>query len=284
MKKWQRWGAALGALAMTACGAEANSGTANDGLQTQPLSTIRLSPTHVVEIFEVADGEFLYAEQTGADDEPIDVDVFRPETLSGLYERISPDHVVPEHIARATLRQMAAVQKSQVPGALSPISALSAAEPVATEGIVPKEAPRDTNLFRANECRRVGEKSNVTSGPVTVDAASCLTERSGDGYTQISNAHAAQAVTRVYRGTLTAKFRHDFGSGWVVDRTISLGENGSWRVWRFNTSDRFTLRLDISNATDDGYHMASFGSGSTNSTVMACYDGGYHCGLRVVIP
>lgn len=284
MKNWQRWGTALGALALAACGAEGGNGSVGEGSQTQPLSTIRLSPTHVVEIFEVSDGEFFYTEQTGEGDKPIDVDVFRPETLSGLYERIAPDHVVPEHIARATLRQMEAVQRQNRARAVSPINAISIAEPVSTEGIVPKEAPRDTNLFSANECRRVGEKKNVTSGPVTVDAASCLTERSGDGYTQISNAHAAQAVTRVYRGSLTAKFRHDFGSGWVVDRTVTLGENGVWRAWRFNTSDTFTLRLDISNASGDGYHMASFGSGSTSSAVMDCYDGGYHCGLRVTIP
>jgi hypothetical protein len=283
----QRWLLAVAVTATTACSAQvADVPFEGQEVETQalPLTTLQLSPTHKLEVYEPEPGNFLYLEQLGADDDALDVDLDTPEALSGLYRRLSPTREVPVEVAHATLRQMESLRivnaQPQSPSVVETL--VEGGQPFYAEGIRPKEVPRKTELFVANECGTVGEKADVTSGPVTVTASICRTERTGDSWAQISNAHAAQAAVRVYRGSLTARFRHDVGSGLVTDFNLTLQEGGIWRAWRWNTGGTFNLQVDVSNASGDGYHMSDFGTGSTNSTVMSCYDGGFHCGLGLI--
>lgn len=274
------------AAATAACGADDaeqhDDGPAADveTLDAYLLTTMELSPTHRLEVYEVAPGDFVFGETTGPDDSEIELDVERVESLSALYQRLMRGGPVPEEIERASLRQSVLFSATRGLASVEPASEARYGR-AAEFGSLPnhnKEAPREVRDWRVNECRNEGEK-DVTTGIVTVDASVCQTERTGDSWAYVNHVHAAQSKVRSYRGTITAKFRHDFGSGWVVDKTVNVTEGNTSRYWRYHSTQRFKQQLDISNASGDGWHLSVFGSSSNHPVVLGCYDGGYHCGI-----
>jgi hypothetical protein len=278
-------GVLSGACSQAVDGASDDGVNQADGSSTSApsVATLKLGGEHTLEVQEIAPGDFLFIESMGKGDAPLDAAAMKAQPLSELYHSLSPHTEIPKSVLQATERQLAHDAAPTKPAADAATAEVTSSE-LPDSGVRALDLPEADWIWSTNNCHSEGERLDVTSGPVVVDGVICKLRQHVSQWAHISKAHAAQAKVETWQGKVTVTISHNFGDGAVTDKTVTVSEGHSTRLWRWQSNDDFSMHVDVSDVSStDLFNMALFGTASTNSDALACYDGGFHCGLGVIV-
>jgi hypothetical protein len=256
---------------------------ASDGFDAPPasiddalVSTIDLGPGHTIRVYEPSPGDLVFEETAAPGVAAIDLDVGTIEPIDALYRRLRPGQAVPRELERLAAHQVERASHAVDPG--EPAALEEEEEPGLSMAPAGARAAASAAFeFRLDYCHDLGEEND--SGVKVVDWTHCWTERTGNSFAWATGLHAAQAVVRSYRGSITFTVSFDDGNGWTIESQRTVAENQTKHWWRWDTGASFGFKSEVTNADGNLYHHSIFGTHAGSRAVADCYDHGYHCGI-----
>jgi hypothetical protein len=258
----------IGLLAVTACGAQAQGDSAQEGdiaEVTSPLvGSFELPNGGKLDIYEVAAGDFVIGERipaNGVQATPDFGETDDAESLTTLYRRFAGTDAVPDAVVSAEARRLqhlADIIPARAARAELPVQIPHALE---TGGeYQAKEAPRDVAGFRLYYCRETpGAVKNFTF---------CWPERTGDATVSKVNAHGSYSALRAYRGSVNYSLRYNI-TGWETAFNVVVYEGEGYHARRVGPVRDYDVEARVRNADGDGFNLALIGT--TNRADKGCY-------------